>query len=47
MGRTWKDDEAAAKLDRAMENGTQLSEDEDESGRKDTWGAPKARLDGK
>jgi hypothetical protein len=43
-GRTWKDDEAAAKLERAMENVTQLSEDEDEGGRKDTWGAPKARF---
>jgi hypothetical protein len=27
-----------------MENGTQLGEDEDEGGRKDTWGAPGARF---
>jgi hypothetical protein len=46
-GRTWKEDEAAAKLERALENGTQLSEDEDEdddNGRKDVWGAPKGRF---
>jgi hypothetical protein len=33
-----------AKLERAMKNGTQLSENEDEGGSKDTWGAPKGRF---
>jgi hypothetical protein len=43
LGRTGKEDKAGAKLERVVENGMKLSEDDDEDdgGGRDKWGASK------
>jgi hypothetical protein len=42
--RTWREDEAAAKAERAREQGKALSDEEDALERRDLWGAPKGRF---
>jgi hypothetical protein len=42
--RTYAEDEAAAKLERAREEGRTLSDDDEDGARRDVWGEPKGRF---